>query len=51
MVKRPACLCRRHKRHGFNPWVGKMPWSGAKKHNPVFLPGESTCTEDPGGSP
>ena len=21
------CLqCRRHRRHGFDPWVGKMPW-------------------------
>ena len=23
----PACQCRRHKRHGFDPWVGKIPWS------------------------
>ena len=22
--KEPACQCRRHKRHGFNPWVGKI---------------------------
>ena len=21
----PACHCRRHKRHGFDPWVGKIP--------------------------
>ena len=21
--KEPACQCRRHTRHGFNPWVGK----------------------------
>ena len=21
------CLqCRRHRRHGFDPWVGKIPW-------------------------
>ena len=24
--KEPACQCRRCKRHGFNPWVEKMPW-------------------------
>ena len=24
--KAPARQCRRHKRHGFDPWVGKIPW-------------------------
>ena len=24
--KEPACQFRRHKRHGFNLWVGKLPW-------------------------
>ena len=24
--KQHAYQCRRHKRHGFNPWVGKIPW-------------------------
>ena len=24
--KESACQCRRHKRHGFNPWVGKISW-------------------------
>ena len=28
-------------RSGFNPWVGKIPWSGKWKPTPVFLPGES----------
>ena len=23
--KDPACQCRRHERHGFDPWVGKIP--------------------------
>ena len=23
--KEPACQCRRPKRHGFDPWVGKIP--------------------------
>ena len=24
--KESACECRRHKRCGFDPWVGKIPW-------------------------
>ena len=24
-LKEPTCQCRRHKRHGFGPWVGKSP--------------------------
>ena len=28
VVKEPACLCRRRKRHGFDPWVGKTPGGG-----------------------
>ena len=24
--KEYACQCRRHKRHRFNPWAGKIPW-------------------------
>ena len=28
-------------RHGFNPWIGKIPWRRAWKPTPVFLPGES----------
>ena len=39
--KEPACQCRRHKRHGFAPWVGKIPWKRAWQPTPVFLPGES----------
>ena len=27
--KEPACQCRRHKRRGFDPWVGKILWSRA----------------------
>ena len=37
----PACQCRRHRSHGFNPWVGKIPWRRAWQPTPVFLPGES----------
>ena len=25
-------------RHGFNPWVGKIPWSRKCQPTPVFLP-------------
>ena len=33
----------------FNPWVGKIPWRRAWQPTPVFLPGESPWTEEPGG--
>ena len=26
LVKEPTCQCRRHKRCGFDPWFGKIPW-------------------------
>ena len=43
--KEPACQCRRHKRHGFDPWVWKIPWrsmpGGAWQPTPVVLSGES----------
>ena len=35
-----ACPCRRCKRCGFEPWVGKTPWSMKWQPTPVFLPGE-----------
>ena len=27
-------------RHGFEPWLGKIPWRGKWKPTPVFLPGK-----------
>ena len=30
-------------------WVGKIPWRRAWQPTPVFLPGESPWTEEPGG--
>ena len=33
----------------FDPWVGKIPWQSEWLPTPVFLPGESPWTEDPGG--
>ena len=26
--KEPVCQCRRHKRLGFDPWIGKIPGEG-----------------------
>ena len=37
--KEPTCQSRRHKRCGFDPWVGRSPGRG--QPSPVFLPGES----------
>ena len=39
--KEPSCQCRRHKRHGFHPWVRKIPWRRAWQPIPIFLPEES----------
>ena len=39
--KEPDCQCRRHKRGGFNPWAGKMPWRRAWQPTSIFLPRES----------
>ena len=39
--KEPTCQCRRHKRGGFNPCVGKIPWRRKWQPASVFLPGES----------
>ena len=46
--KEPTCQCRRHKKHGFDPWVGKTPWRRAWQPTPVVLPGKSPWTEEPG---
>ena len=47
--KESACQCRRHKKHRFDPWVGKIPWRRKWQPTPVFLPGESPWTEEPSG--
>ena len=47
--KEPTCECRRHKKHRFNPWVGKMPWRRKWQPTPVFLPGESHAQRSLGG--
>ena len=41
VIKNPPCQYRRHKRPGFNPWVGKIPWRRKWQSTPVFFPGKS----------
>ena len=41
--KESACPC---KRHGFDPWVGKIPWRRKWQPTPVFLPGKSHGQEN-----
>ena len=45
-VKNPPAM----QRPRFNPWVRKIPWSREWQPTPVFLPGESAWTEEPGGA-
>ena len=33
--------CRRRTRHGFDLWVGKIPWRRKRQPTPVLLPGKS----------
>ena len=37
----PICHCKRHKTHGFDPWVRKIPWRRAWQPTVVFLLTES----------
>ena len=37
--KESICQCRRCKRRGFDPQVGKIPWSRKWQPTPVVLPG------------
>ena len=41
----PTSQCRRH---GFNPWIRKIPWRRKWQPTPVFLPGKSHG-QKPGG--
>ena len=38
--KESTCQCRRHKKHRFDPWVGKIPWRGKWQASLGFLPGK-----------
>ena len=35
--KEPECWHRKHRRHGFNPWDGNIPWKGEWQLTQVFL--------------
>ena len=39
----------RRERRELKPLVRKIPWRRAWQRTPVFLPGESLWTEEPGG--
>jgi len=46
--KEPTCQCRRHKKHGFDPWVQKIPGGGhgnLLQYSSWRIP----WTEEPGG--
>ena len=53
--KEPTCQCRRYETHGFDPWVGKIPWRRKWQPTPVFLHGQRSlvgfspwgCKRDP----
>ena len=38
--KESTSQCRRCRRYGFHPWVGKIPWRRKWQPTPVFSPGE-----------
>ena len=40
-VKNPSASAGDTGDVGFNPWVGKIPWSRKQQLTPIFLPGES----------
>ena len=37
--KESTCQCRRYKRCGFGPWIGKIHWNRKWHPSPAFLPG------------
>ena len=45
MIKDPPAMWETWARS----WVGKIPWRRERLPTPVFLPGESSWTEEPGG--
>ena len=46
-----ACQFQKHKRHGFDLWVGTIPWSRKWQPTPIFLPGEFHGQRSPAGYP
>ena len=49
MVKEPVYRCRRFKRCGFDPWVGKIPLEEGMATHSSILAWRVPWTEEPGG--
>ena len=49
VVKNPLANTGDNKKHGLDPWVGKIPWRRKWHPTPVFLPGENPMDEESGG--
>ena len=47
--KEPRCQCRGHKRHEFNPWVGKIPLEKEMATHSTISAWEILWTEEHGG--
>ena len=47
--KGPACQCRRRRRLGFDPWVGKIPLEEETATHSSILAWRILWTEEPGG--
>ena len=45
--KGPACQRRRHRRCGFSPWIGRIPWR-RKRQPSSILACDIPWTEEPG---
>ena len=46
--KDTACQCRRHRRHGFQPWVGKIAWRRKWQVHSNILAWRIPWVEEPG---
>ena len=44
--KETACQCKSRRRHGFDPWVRKIPYRRKWQPTPVFSPGKSHGQRD-----
>ena len=47
--KESTCQCRRHRRHGFDPWIRKIPWRRELATHSSILTWRIPWTEKPGG--
>ena len=47
--KESVCQCRRHKRHGLDPWVGKISWRRTWQTHSSILAWRIPWREEPGG--